>query len=349
MIWERALPGPRVVNLRQRKLKNTIGEWEIETAGSWPPLKKELLGEEVDTDEEEDEQDEFDIFDFRDEYIWQGRQRNIVGGRLRANIYDDKAYREAHLVGWVSDCPAPEILSVCREAFEVVSKLYHKVFVSLGADATIWFCFKLDTLYLRYDNFLVDAWDSGMLNMAVEIGDSAFMFLDTEALRRVKSLAILVPEDRDQEWEGMIEDFSTTIGFLEKLYLVVKDYQENCNDGKALVIIEPIDFDATMAVYENVKLDSWQSWQSGALLTPKLIQHRQVEFDMHKIRAMLEDDVEAGGTPWRIPTIEEKAVFTLELVEKMESVRRKSQKYLDDPSECFIADENTREALIRTE
>jgi hypothetical protein len=30
MIWERALPSPRVIDIHQRKLKKTVEEWEEE-------------------------------------------------------------------------------------------------------------------------------------------------------------------------------------------------------------------------------------------------------------------------------------------------------------------------------
>jgi len=345
MIWERALPGPRVVNLRQRKLKKTIGEWERETGHTWPPPRKELIGKEVYTDDKNDTDsgdDDGVILDLRDDPLWRGRQRSIVAYRARAHAYDEEAYQEAHLVGWVSDCPAPAVLSVCREAFEVVSKSYERVFLSLGANATIWFCFEHDTLYLRYDDLLGDAWDTVMLNMVSEIVDSAFMFLDMDALRRVKSLALLVSEDWDQEREELIADFSAAIGGLEKLHLVAKEYQENCDDRKSLAIMEPIDFFATMAVYENVKLEPSQRWPSGILLTPRFIPRHAV-IKMHEIRAMLEDDVKAGDPPWRIPVIEEKAIFTLEMIERMESTRQKSQKELDDLNERFLADQEEQD------
>jgi len=74
---------------------------------------------------------------------------------LRDNEYDEDAYKVANLVALVSDCPPPEILSVCREAFEVVSKWYQKVFSTLGSVPTTWICFELDTLYLRYNDFAV--------------------------------------------------------------------------------------------------------------------------------------------------------------------------------------------------
>jgi len=35
MIWERALPGPVVINIHQRKLKKTVEEWEEENNMRW--------------------------------------------------------------------------------------------------------------------------------------------------------------------------------------------------------------------------------------------------------------------------------------------------------------------------
>ena len=79
MIWEHALPGPRVVNLRQKKLKKTIGEWETETGYTWPLPKGRMEAE--DTDEEDDNV----IVDLRESSKWRGRERSILSDSLDAN------------------------------------------------------------------------------------------------------------------------------------------------------------------------------------------------------------------------------------------------------------------------
>ncbi|KAE9365150.1 hypothetical protein N431DRAFT_430670 [Stipitochalara longipes BDJ] len=325
MIWERALPGPRVVNLRQRKLKKTIGEWETEAGRTWPPPKEELLGEEYDTDLE----DNTIIVDLRESSLWRGRQRNFVAEALRADTYDEEAYKGGHLVGWVSDCPAPEILSVCREAFEVVSKSYQKVFSSLGAGPTTWFCFELDTLYLRYDALSIDPWESGFLNLAYELTDGGFMLLDKEILRRVKKLALLVPKDHmSLEWEGLIAEFSAITGGLDELYLVVKDYQETRDDAESLTIIGPIDIEGTMTAYRsfNPGPGDFETEVPGSTL----VRDWMVVVDLPEIRRMLEDDVNDGALRWKIPIIREKVICTQEMAREMESMRISAHKRLTE-------------------
>jgi hypothetical protein len=322
IIWEHALPGPRVVNLRQRKLKKTIGEWETETGKPWPPMKEGL--EEEDTGEEEDNF----LVGLRDSSRWRGRERFLVSDTvrdpLRANEYDDEAYKAGHLVAFVSDCPPPEILSVCREAFEVVSKRYQKVFSTLGSVPTTWICFELDTLYLRYNDFPVYYADDSISSMIGELNDSGFMLQDMENLCRVKNLAILKPQNGQRpEWELVITEYSKTIGGLETLYLVLKDYQESADDVKSLSLMDPIDLSETMAVYESFNpldyggqvpepqlLDLLKDWE-GVADVPFLLD----------LEASLENDIKGGATPWKIPKIEEKAVFPIRLVNDMESMR----------------------------
>lgn len=46
MIWKAALPGPRLVYIRQRPLKETIGEWETRTGKEWPEMMGSLRQQE---------------------------------------------------------------------------------------------------------------------------------------------------------------------------------------------------------------------------------------------------------------------------------------------------------------
>jgi hypothetical protein len=135
MIWEAALPGPRIVNVFQRPLKKTIGEWEEETGLSWPVL----LPPEPDDNEDR---------------LWE--QNAIRSEILEAlgKYWDDyDGYREGHLVGMSTKCPPPQTLFACRESYNVAKAQYTQVFTTIGSTAGIWFDFTLDTLYFRYDNF----------------------------------------------------------------------------------------------------------------------------------------------------------------------------------------------------
>jgi 2EXR family len=317
MIWEHALPGPRVVNLKQKKLKKTIGEWEIETGYTWPLPKEGMEGE--DTDEEDSDL----IVDLRESSRWQGRERAILSNAIDANVYDEDAYKAGHLVGFVSDCPPPEILSVCREASEVVSKSYYKVFSSLGSIPTTWICFELDTLYLRYDTISAYYTDGSLYSIIDELTDSGFMLLDMDTLRRVKNLAILKPQNGErQEWENVVMEYSRTMGGLEKLYLVLKDYQEKDDDARSLSIVEPIDVEDTIAAYEQFDLPKWDSAAAVPMSSfLDLLEDWEGGVDLGALEAMLEEDIKKGAYPWKIPKIEEKAVFARRVAEELEEMR----------------------------
>ena len=321
VIWKHALPGPRVVNLRQRKIKKTIGEWETETGKPWPPTKEGL------EDEDADEEDDHFLVDVLDTSDWRMGERYVVGDTLReANVYDDDAYKAGNLVALFSDCPPPEILSVCREAFEVVSKWYQKVSSTLGSVSTTWICFELDTLYLRYDDFAVyDVYDS-IYPLLDELIDSGFMLQDMENLCRVKNLAILKPQDGHRPgWELSITEYLKTIGALETLYLVLKDYQEIANDAKFLSVMDPIDLSETMAVYESFNRRPLD--YGGQVPEPQflhLLEEREGVADvpfLQNLEESLEKDIKGGAAPWKIPKIEEKAIFPIRRVEDMEIMR----------------------------
>jgi hypothetical protein len=174
------------------------------------------------------------------------------------------------------------------------------------------------------------------------------MLMDKEVLRKVKNLAILFPNS-EQELAGIsaeevMTQFLEMMGALEKLYLVVKDYQENDDDAKALAITDPIDFDATMAEYECFDPSLWH--YDIQVPEAEFIKHWEVQFDLEVIQAMLEDDLEKGVPPWKIPTIEEKAIFTHGMVEEMENMRRRCQERMDEEMADYRAWYHSGQDLI---
>ena len=155
--------------------------------------------------------------------------------------------------------------------------------------------------------------------------DSGFMLQDMENLCRVKNLAIMKPQDGQRpDWGLNIMEYSKTLGGLETLYLVLKDYQEIADDAKSLSITDPIDLSEIMAAYESFIrrpldygevpepqfLDLLKDWESVA----------DVPF-LRSLEDSLERDIKGGALPWKIPKIEEKAIFPTRLVKAMESMR----------------------------
>jgi hypothetical protein len=192
MIWERALPGPRVVDIRQRKLKKTIGEWEIENDTIWPPNLQ--VNEESEYDDYEEA-----LVDLQEIRRYSRHQRVRLSEALSVYEYGDDAYKTGHLVGLFSESQPPEILFVCREAFGVASKFYQQAFSSLGSKPQTWFNFDIDTLYLRHDTFS-SYYSKGCIGEVVEgLFVDAFRLLDMDSSPKVKKLAILMSE-ADTGW-----------------------------------------------------------------------------------------------------------------------------------------------------
>ena len=113
IIWQMALPGPRVVTIRQKLLQKSFSQWWNET---------------------HDESESVDHQDFGGE-AW----RQII---LSGPVFGIKP-----------DNGPPAILSACREAYGVASKFYERVFSVEHSIKETYFDFHLDTLYLRYDDF----------------------------------------------------------------------------------------------------------------------------------------------------------------------------------------------------
>jgi hypothetical protein len=87
MIWERALPGPRVIDIHQRKLKKTVEEWEEENNMRWSSRP----------DCEENWQ-ALNLPNNLFRYCWQ--QRAFLGQALGAYHMDDDTYKYGHLLGY---------------------------------------------------------------------------------------------------------------------------------------------------------------------------------------------------------------------------------------------------------
>ncbi|PVH72392.1 hypothetical protein DL98DRAFT_73150 [Cadophora sp. DSE1049] len=108
LIWEAVLPGPRIVEIRQRPKDTTIGIWERRRGLQWPPP---LSGEGDDERE------------IRCQLARASIIRDVDGDE-----YDEDVYRQARLLEIWSYAPRPYITYVCREAEEVVLRFYTRCF-----------------------------------------------------------------------------------------------------------------------------------------------------------------------------------------------------------------------------
>lgn len=330
MIWERALPGPRLVTLKQKKLKKTVGQWEVETGQTWPPPREDLQEEIARA-----------IQDPSSSSRWQAEERDVLSEALDAYEHGD-AYKAGHLVGLASNCQMPEIMAVSREAYEVGSKSYQRVFSCLGSIPTtcryrltrhspshfswislnsthflknffreqmlkpccLGFSFELDILYLLAD-FPAYFADGGLGMITEELSISAFAPTDVDNFRRVRNLAVrgFFPEESESA------NLLRIIGDLEKLYLVFQDYQEEEHDPRYPSLMQPISFHQTI-----------MSLDSDTPLRRDLNPGR--DFDLEMVKDILDEDISLGKPRWKIPKIQKSVILTENMVRELESAKR---------------------------
>ncbi len=114
MVWEAALPGPRIVNIRQRGLKKTIRDWELEHAARWPPpCVEDTVAEEPDITGTDvpgfgDDERPVQVIDQRD--LRSQSARTALGLALGAYEHDEEGYKDARLLGIECQCPPPHII-----------------------------------------------------------------------------------------------------------------------------------------------------------------------------------------------------------------------------------------------
>ncbi|PBP15773.1 hypothetical protein BUE80_DR013528 [Diplocarpon rosae] len=213
MIWEAALPGPRLVNIWQSKLKKTFMDHEEETGRQWPgPNKWDQVDEYGEVEETRYDED-------------QAARVKIC--RLRAGGWDQRTFWDSHLLGIKADCPPPSITFVCRESYNVVVRRYAKVFAYPSSVAQTYFEFEKDTLYLRPEGFSrYSAYDG--LQSILDGFSGPFELEDQASLWRVQKLAISISSGILSTFglHGILLELLALFKGLRVLSIVVRDYNQ---------------------------------------------------------------------------------------------------------------------------
>jgi hypothetical protein len=321
MIWEAALPGPRIVNVLQRPLKKTIGEWEEETGLSWPILPP--------PEPDDDEDREWEQNGIRSEIL------DALG-----KFWDDyDGYREGQLIGIATKCPPPQILFVCRESYNVVKAQYTQAFTTLGSTAGIWFNFTLDTLYLRYDNFgHYKQQDRG--NSVNELAEALNRFPIDDA-DKVQNVAIFLDRvdfpsrPTAEQLSGSLACFlRSPFHGVRKLSLVAKNYARVGRDFEGdtyggISLIDPVDdviiigdMDEEQIPWKSLEYHTPDTWCSD--LSLELVEEE-----------LLHDLVgDPMSLDWKPPKFELKVAVSDEILEQLDSTWRFWEKiYLPDQQE----------------
>lgn len=353
MIWKAALPGPRLVDIRQRPLKETIGEWETRTGEKWPEmmgsLKEEQEEEEEDSDanilytesEDEGEDDKSAKNSSDDEdaepelqgSIWDGDEieHNRNGMRLEMGIaihphgYDTVSYKKANMLGIFSETTAPNILCVCRESRDVVLESYNPAFYCTGSFPQTYYNFSIDTLYLRYDTFSHYFSKDGLGSISLDL-EYRSRIEDIENLRKVQRLAILFDEASQDPPEVDLASIFGTFGGVKDFSIVLKDFtkhtdlttyvseHDNSADLSGLTLYAP--FDVAIAIRDLYTLIRYNANSRAPPLfrdTPSLNYQR---LDMEKLMEYQTADCEEGEHPWELPEIHQRSVVPRRLREE---------------------------------
>lgn len=124
VIWEMAIAGPRVVDLREEPLKITYQGFKEQV--------QELKARREHIDATVMEQE-----------LWVSMLEDM-------NMEPD---RQSQMRGFRSRCQAPRMLFACRESHGVGTKGYEQTFHTLASVPETWFDFHRDILYIRWDRF----------------------------------------------------------------------------------------------------------------------------------------------------------------------------------------------------
>ncbi|KAG4427645.1 hypothetical protein IFR05_016871 [Cadophora sp. M221] len=243
LIWEATLPGPRLVNIRQRPIRKTFLDYKEEKGHEWPPLDRWTEGSE-EIDEALLEEAEYARMD--------------VCSALGISPDLPGPFYDAHLLGLDSNCPPPNISLVCREAYGVVSRCYTKAFSYSGSIPQTYINFDVDTFYLRLDNFAHYVRGFCRFERMIDGLIGFFEISDLENLSRVQRLAISVHSVyTHEELESFLGVILEVFDGAKEISLIVKDYtfhysayqRQNSGDPGEECIIEAIPFSSVMEEY----------------------------------------------------------------------------------------------------
>jgi hypothetical protein len=283
LIWEHALPGPRIVYLQRHVLRS------YDTSRVWSDKSIEDF----------DDQGRPTFFDMP----WEGSSDEDMSYEEGLEDYWD--FGRCHLpFGFRSQSLPPSLIYVCQESLEVAERFYTKAFGDNFSFPQTWFDYEMDTLYLDWGWHDV----SGVPFVAADLGDVA---------SEVKHLAIYNSPDDSQSrgMEGPEERLCRILlefGSLETLTLVNRRHKpdEKTSD---LVFMNPMDLLIWQPVRESNTADiditifdewmaEWLKEEEGKIpmvidLTPPLEHFR---------RKWAQDRI----PPWNLPKITRKIITT---------------------------------------
>ncbi|KAH7390351.1 hypothetical protein BKA64DRAFT_121772 [Cadophora sp. MPI-SDFR-AT-0126] len=194
LIWEAALPGPRL------------------RGHDWPPI--EYFDGEEDGGLDEDQEEE-------------RREARRTLCYWRSNLLDDdnmSVFWEMNMLGIDSNCPPPNIMYACREAHQVASRKYTKAFAYPESLPVALIDFDSDTLYLDDSNFSRYSGHYGSTSILDGLV-GYYAITDREDLRRVRTLAVhLSTPEFSQPLDESLYHLLRIFDGVTELLMVARDY-----------------------------------------------------------------------------------------------------------------------------
>ena len=287
--------------------------------------------------------------------IWEAalpgpRLINIIEKRLKAkdhstlNPPSPSSSYPGTLALW-SASKAPSTLFVCRESHQITSKFLVPSFAFPGSIPEIHFDFGVDTLYLRFDNFLfLDA---------NELDDDGWYFVREiqsidHNVGKVRNLALFLDPKQTGLRVYSLGRILRWFGNIQNLTIVVGHFDREEDGGEDILFIEPIDVFKTCRNYEAIPPTPPQL--HGVMETPlavDLVPEDELERRLEKERRMkhrikrkiMVQGIEArdpGDIP--MPHIEYKSVVTGGLKHHLDRLRREHQQRIDEMHNAKVAD-----------
>jgi hypothetical protein len=171
IIWEMALPRPRVVDVRMRSLKKTYLQWKRETEDGNETMENASYGETTLPEAS-------------------GASSESTDGHGHPGV--NPPLLDGHLVGIKLNSLPPQILLASHESLAAATKFYERVFFVDPSFPETYFNFNQDTLYIRHDTF---SWYS-QGDESILDGLICFSAHNDKYLNRVRSLAVLLDPRR---------------------------------------------------------------------------------------------------------------------------------------------------------
>jgi hypothetical protein len=214
--------------------------------------------------------------------------------------------------GITTRSPPPQIFFTCRDSYKVASRLYPKMFGTLGTFAETYFNPRQDTLYLRYDTFsyvLPRVFGSAVATLNT--------MTDVESLKSVENVAILlhleVLEFQSHFRDGVIYYFlDHLLDFFSNLRdatLVLHHYGEYESAEDPCVLLDPFTVNGGHRFLQTF---------SGVTSVENTRIPHYVQVDLARLELRRSQAVKTGRTPYEIPNIHYKVSASLSFKKAMD-------------------------------